>query len=187
MIANFLRVGRPGSEQIPTPYRNPAKSVLLRVRQTANSIADRVRHAMLPADIEFTPLRVLVVDDHPDAADTLAAVLEMLDCPARTCYDGMTALAVAADFQPQVCLLDLMMPKMDGLELASRLREQADGRPLMLVATTAFGDIEIRTQTATAGFHYHLLKPIDTMTLIETLAHLGKILKRPDESPPEEQ
>src|SRR5262249_48981709 len=121
MVAYLLpRLSTPDQEQDlpPVPIANPTRSVLLRVRQTAHAIADRVRHAMLPEESNFTPLRVLVVDDHPDAADSLGAVLEMLDCPVRVCYDGATALAIAETFQPQVCLLDLMMPRMDGLELA---------------------------------------------------------------------
>ena len=162
-------------------------SAILQMRQTAHSIADRVRHAMLPAGVEFAPLRVLVVDDHPDAADALAAVLEMLACPVCACYDGPSALTAAAEFHPQVCLLDLMMPKMNGLELADRLRQQAHGRPLLLVATTALGDIETQTLTAAAGFHYHLTKPVDTQTLVNTLVRLGRILARPTTPPPEEE
>lgn len=164
---------------------DPQASPLVRIRQTAHSITSRVRHALLPDGAEFRPLRVLVVDDHPDAADALAAVLELLDCPARACHDGATALAVAAEFRPQVCLLDLMMPVMDGLELAARLRDQVGPRPLLLVATTALGDIEARTGTALAGFHYHLVKPVDAPTLIDVLARLGRVLGRPVEPPPD--
>ncbi len=169
-----------------TTDTDPNPSTYLHVLQTARSIAGRVRQAMLPDGVEFQPLRVLVVDDHPDAADALAAVLELLDCPVRACHDGPSALAVAAEFRPQVCLLDLVMPKMDGLELAARLREQAGGRPLLLVAATALGDVESRTQTALAGFHYHLTKPIDTSTLINALVQLGQIVAQNDEVPPTE-
>jgi CheY-like chemotaxis protein len=183
MVATFPRVSVTDEDQTPLPGRD-LMSAMLQVRQTADSISGRVRNAMLPAGIRFTPLRVLVVDDYPDAADALAAVLEMLDCPVRACYDGPTALEVAADFRPQVCLLDLMMPRMDGLELAARLRQQAGGRPLLLVATTALGDIETRTQTATSGFHYHLTKPVDTLTLVEALVRLGEVLARPSNLPP---
>ncbi len=127
-------------------------------------------------------MRVLVVDDHPDAADALAAVLELLGCPIRTCYNGRTALVVAAEFDPQVCLIDLMMPGMDGLELATRLKTQAAGRPLLMVATTALADAETQARTALAGFHYHLSKPVGVTTLIDTLTRLGEILSRPLDS-----
>jgi CheY-like chemotaxis protein len=171
------------ARRTPTPDHEPVPSPLARVQQAARGITSRVRQALLPAESEFPPLRALVVDDHPDAADTLAAVLELLDCPTLACTDGPTALAAAADFRPQVCLLDLAMPRMDGLELARRLREQAGGRAMLLVAVTALGDLEARTQTALAGFHAHVTKPVDTPTLIDLLARLGERLARPGEPP----
>ena len=170
----------------PPPDADTLVPPLERLRQTAHTIVDRVRSAVLPAGAKFEPLRVLVVDDHPDAADALAAVVEMLGCPVRACHDGESALAAAAEFRPQVCLLDLMMPKMDGLELADRLRAQAGGRPLLLVATTALGDLEAKTLTATAGFHFHLVKPVDTLALVDTLVRVGKLLARPAPPPPED-
>jgi len=168
----------------PTPAPNslsdPSRDPLERVRRTANSISTRVRHALTPEG--FRPMRVLVVDDQPDAADTLAAVVELLDCPVRVCYTGLAALQVVEAFDPQVCLLDLKMPGMDGFELASRLQERADGRPLLLVATTALADAESKVRTALAGFHYHLTKPVDVSTLIDTLTLLGETLAPPGDS-----
>ena len=115
----------------------PSNYTFDRIRTTARSIEDRVRRALIPAGSKVATLRFLVVDDHPDAADALAAVLELLGCPVRTCYDGFSALVIAEEFDPQVCLLDLRMPRMDGLELAARLKNRAGDRPLLLVATTA--------------------------------------------------
>jgi len=143
----------------------------------AAAIAERVRHALTPE--EFVPLRVLVVDDQPDAADALAEVLVLLGCPARACYSGPEALAVAEEFDPQVCLIDLVMPEIGGLELASRLKARAAGRQLFLVAATALGDTEARVQTALAGFSFHLTKPIDAPTLADTLTRLGRALVPP--------
>ncbi|MCI0704431.1 MAG: response regulator [Planctomycetia bacterium] len=161
----------------PLPPPNPNLDRFARIRQTAASISDRVRDAMTPQG--FRPVRVLVVDDHPDAAEALAAVLDMLGCPVRACQDARSALEVARHFDPQICLLDLMMPGMSGLELASRLKVQAGGRPLFLVATTALGDIEAKTRTALAGFHYHLTKPVDVPTLIDVLTKLSAIFEPP--------
>ena len=126
--------------------------LLDRVKEIARGIEGRVRHALNPTDAPVTQLRILVVDDHPDAADSLAAVLELVGCRVRSSYDPVAALAVAAEFEPHVCLLDLMMPTMDGLELASHLKARAGSRPLLLIATTALGDWEARTRTALAGF-----------------------------------
>jgi CheY-like chemotaxis protein len=164
------------------PLTESALHAIIRARDTAGVIAARVRKALTPPG--FVPLRVLVVDDYPDAADTLAVVLELLGCPVRACHDGQTALTVAKEFLPQVCLIDLVMPGMDGLELASRLKVWAAGHPLLLVATTALGDAESKARTALAGFHEHLVKPVDSATLIDTLTRLGKFIARFDPDPP---
>ena len=168
--------GATGSDPITPPDPTPGANLfsVSRVKQAANSIADHVREALTTDG--FVPVRVMVVDDHPDAADALAAVLELLGCPVRTCYSGASALAVAETFNPQVCLLDLMMPEMDGLELAARLKDRSAGRPLLLVATTAFGDAETQARTALAGFHYHLTKPVDDPN--RCTYQLGKIITR---------
>jgi CheY-like chemotaxis protein len=137
------------------------------------------RQALNPSDASVTQVRVLVVDDHPDAADSLAAVLDLLGCPVRTCYDGESALALAAEFEPHVCLLDLMMPGMDGLELAMKLKRRSGPQPLLMIATTALGDWEARTRTALAGFHHHLSKPINIPELIEAITRLGESLTPP--------
>lgn len=181
MLACPTWAGTTGPSPIPPPGQevlpDPNLYAIARVKQAANSIAERVRQALTPEG--FTKMRVLVVDDHPDSADALAAVLDLLGCPVRACYSGSTALEEAGQFIPQVCLLDLRMPGIDGLELASRLKIQAADRPPLLVATTALGDEESKTRTTEAGFHYHLIKPIDVSTLIETLTHLGEIIAHP--------
>jgi len=149
-----------------------------RIRRTARSIEDRVRRALMPPGSNIAQLRYLVVDDHPDAADALAAVMELLGCQVRTSYDGFSALVVADDFDPQVCLLDLRMPRMDGLELAARLKARAGNRPLLLVATTALGDDATRSRTALSGFHAHLTKPVDVTVLVEEISHLWNDINR---------
>jgi CheY-like chemotaxis protein len=156
--------------------------LLDRVKEIARGIEGRVRHALNPTDAPVTQLRILVVDDHPDAADSLAAVLELVGCRVRSSYDPVAALAVAAEFEPHVCLLDLMMPTMDGLELASHLKARAGSRPLLLIATTALGDWEARTRTALAGFHHHLTKPIDIPALVEAIGRLATVMDQPPQS-----
>jgi len=79
-------------------------------------------------------MRVLVVDDNPDAADSLAAVVELLGCPVCVCYSGQAAMSAAAgEFEPEVCLIDLKMPGTDGFELAARLKNLASGFPRFLI------------------------------------------------------
>ena len=173
----------------PAPAREGTGSGLLeRVRDVARGIADRVRRALLPGDQPAaagrpSALRVLVVDDNPDAADSLAAVLELLGYTVRTFYDGATALAAAEEFRPDACLIDLAMPGMNGLDLAGEFRARAKARPLLLIATTALGAVEDRTRTALAGFHYHLIKPIETPELFAALNRFETILGRPPADP----
>jgi CheY-like chemotaxis protein len=177
-------------EATSDPQPNPGQSlglgarVLDRARGVARSIGIRVRDALRAAGAAPPPLRVLVVDDSPDAADSLAAVLELLGFDVRVSYDGFSARSVVREFTPDACLIDLVMPGLDGLELAAALRAWVGTRPLLLVATTALGAVEDRTRTALAGFHYHLVKPVDAPALVEALTRFGGVLGR-RESPPD--
>lgn len=122
--------------------------------------------------VEPPVLRVLCVDDNRDAADTLGVLLELVGFQSRVCYDGASALAMAETFRPDACILDLSMPGMDGIELARRLRERPWGRYLPLVAVTALGNDEARSQTTQAGFDLHLTKPVDPDRLANVLADI---------------
>jgi CheY-like chemotaxis protein len=104
--------------------------------------------------------RVLVVDDNHDAADTLAMLLEFLDYEVRTAYDGQQAVDVSAQFQPQLVILDINMPVMDGYEAAKILRGRS-GERTVLVALTAVSTPEAKDKAREAGFDIHLRKPVD--------------------------
>jgi CheY-like chemotaxis protein len=117
----------------------------------------------------FPTLRVLCVDDNQDSADSMAMLLDMLGCEVEVSYNGPAALALSDEFRPDVCLLDISMPGMDGCELARRLRQRAGGRPLLLVAMTALGSESDRGRTAAAGFDHHLTKPVEIDALIDAL------------------
>jgi DNA-binding response OmpR family regulator len=110
--------------------------------------------------------RVLCVDDQPHIADSTVLLLRTAGFEALACYDGWTALRLAAQFRPGVCLLDLNMPGMDGDELAKRLLAQPGWRPLLLVAITAMSDERNRRRTAEAGFHHHLVKPVEPEIIV---------------------
>jgi two-component system OmpR family response regulator len=115
-------------------------------------------------------LRILVVDDNRDAADTLASLLMLCGADVRVCYDGAAGVREAAAFRPDVGLFDVNMPWMNGCELARRVRSEAGGRPLLLVAVTGVSDAAAQRQTAGAGFNLHLTKPADPAGLVATLA-----------------
>src|SRR5690606_30218144 len=117
------------------------------------------------------PRRVLVVDDNPDAAESLEMLLRVLGAETRVAGDGEAALAAVRDFHPSIVLLDLGMPGMDGYEVARRIRERPDelGRPL-LIALTGWGQPEDRRRTREAGFDDHPVKPVDLGVLKSLLA-----------------
>lgn len=153
---------------IATATADEASLDLLELAEQLLPNLDRERQTPEPAQDEprpRRPVRALCVDDVADAADTLAALLELLGCETRACYSGAGALEIFDQFRPDVCFLDLSMPGMDGIELASRLRSCVGSRALFLVAVTALGSLEARTKTAVTGFHYHLIKPVDGATL----------------------
>jgi CheY-like chemotaxis protein len=107
------------------------------------------------------PVNVLVVDDNPDAAESLALVLEQAGHRVRVAGDGLAALDAAREVRPDVVLLDLGMPGMNGFEAARRLREDPAARPALLVAVTGWDGDEDRRRTRAAGFAHHLVKPAD--------------------------
>jgi CheY-like chemotaxis protein len=114
-------------------------------------------------------IRVLCVDDYRDAADTLGALLRIYGCEVRVCYDGRSALELDELFRPDVCVLDLTMPGMDGDVLARAIRERRSPAP-RLVAVTALGDEAARRRTAAAGFDFHLVKPVEPDELANVVA-----------------
>ena len=117
-----------------------------------------------------TPLRILIVDDNVDVAKSLARLLIIWGHTVRTANDAQAALDEAATFAPHAILLDHGLPKMDGLEVARRLRARYAGRPLLLAAMTGFGQIQHRQQSTDAGFDHHFTKPIDVDALQGLLA-----------------
>ncbi len=112
--------------------------------------------------------RVLCVDDNRDVAESLVMLLALVGFDARACFDGPAALAVAADFHPQACVLDLNMPVMSGYELARRLRSLL-GPAVFLMAVTAVGDPDADRRVADAGFNLRLTKPADPAVLLGAL------------------
>jgi CheY-like chemotaxis protein len=104
---------------------------------------------------------VLVVDENRDAANTLALVLRQMGHDVRVSYDGREALEVARGLRPDIVFLDLVMPGMDGYEVARQMRSDPQLQRALIVAVTGFGGDEDRERSRSAGIDHHLLKPID--------------------------
>ncbi|MBA3773701.1 MAG: response regulator [Ramlibacter sp.] len=114
--------------------------------------------------------RVLVVDDNRDGAESLAELLASAGFEVQTAHDGATALTLAAQWRPEVLLLDIGMPGMNGYETARRIRKQRWGRGVLLVALTGWGQAEDLRLSSEAGFNVHLVKPVDPLALMKLLA-----------------
>jgi PAS domain S-box-containing protein len=116
--------------------------------------------------------RILVVDDNRDSADSLAMLLRLVGHDVRTVHDGRQALVVAATYQPDLVLLDIGLPGMDGFTVARHMRSQPELAGVVLVALTGYGSEEDRHQAQEAGFNHHMVKPVHFDALIELLAAL---------------
>src|SRR5579883_2025757 len=114
--------------------------------------------------------RVLIVDDNTDAAQTLSMLMEISGHVVQLCYDGLSALKECETFLPEVVLLDIGLPGLDGLEVARRLRAMNLSPRPMLVALTGYGQAEDVRRSREAGFDHHLVKPADPQTLTALLA-----------------
>ncbi|HET7366635.1 MAG TPA: PAS domain S-box protein [Burkholderiales bacterium] len=115
------------------------------------------------------PRRILVVDDNVDAATTLELLLRSLGHETRVAHDGLAALEIAREFRPEVILLDIGMPGLDGYEVARRLRAMNHGTTFRIVAITGWGQEADRLRSKEAGFDLHLVKPVDPGVLVSVL------------------
>ena len=113
-----------------------------------------------------TRRRILVVDDNRDAAEMLAQVLTHAGHEVREEHDGLAALIAAAQFKPQVIVLDLGLPGLDGFEVARRIRADMQGESPRIVALTGYGQESDRRRTAEVGIDLHLVKPVDIDALL---------------------
>jgi CheY-like chemotaxis protein len=116
--------------------------------------------------------RILVADDNRDAADTLSLLLQLDGHEVRTAYDGVEALQIAEQFAPQIALLDIGMPHLNGYQTAQRIREQSWGSSMLLVALTGWGQEQDRRQATEAGFDRHLVKPGDPQIIGALIAEI---------------
>jgi two-component system CheB/CheR fusion protein len=122
------------------------------------------------------PRRVLVVDDNADAAVTLQLLLQSLGHETHVVHDGAAALDAARRLEPDVVLLDIGLPGLDGYEVARRLREMEAARPLRIIAVTGWGTEADRRRSQEAGFDLHLVKPLDPEELAQVLGRNGATL-----------
>ena len=114
-----------------------------------------------PSSAEDRKPRILVVDDNRDAVESLAILLEMMNYDVRTAGDGVEAVEATSAFSPDVVLLDIGLPRLDGYGAAQRIRGLDGGNGVYLVALTGWGQDEDIRRSRAAGFDHHLVKPVD--------------------------
>ncbi|AMV17383.1 PAS domain-containing protein [Planctomyces sp. SH-PL14] len=117
--------------------------------------------------------KILVVDDNKDAATSLAMMLKLMGNETKTAHDGVEALDVAATYRPDLILLDIGMPRLNGYETAKQIRLQAWGKSIVLVALTGWGQEEDRRKSSEAGFDSHMVKPVEPAALERLLASMA--------------
>jgi CheY-like chemotaxis protein len=125
-----------------------------------------------PAEKALAKRRILIVDDNRDGAETLAMLLNFLGSDVRVAYDGPSALETMNAYRPDVVLLDIGMPGMDGYEVAGRVRRDPKLQHLTLIALTGWGQEEDRRRCRQVGIDHHMIKPLDLdalQTLLSTI------------------
>jgi len=115
---------------------------------------------------------ILIVDDNRDSADSLSMLLEITGNKTFLAHDGLEAIEAAEKYRPQVMLLDIGLPKLDGHEVCRRIREQPWGKDIVMIALTGWGQDDDRRKSEEAGFNGHLVKPVDYDQLLELLGEL---------------
>jgi CheY-like chemotaxis protein len=158
-----------GTVEAHSPGPGKGSEFIVRLPLVSVDHAGEIGHENLLARTEDRVRRAFVVDDNADAAATLAALLRRDGHEVHTFNDGCSALESAATIAPDVVLLDIGMPEMDGLEVARRLREMPAMAAALLIAVTGWGQEADRRQTQQAGFDHHLVKPVDAGALRELL------------------
>ena len=118
-------------------------------------------------------LRILVIDDNEDSAEMLRLTLELMGHEVQALYDGLTAVNAVTQYEPDAVFLDLGMPRLNGYEVARRIRALERGKRLTLIALTGHGQEQDKQRSAAAGFDYHLVKPVDSAALTRALSEVG--------------
>jgi PAS domain S-box-containing protein len=118
------------------------------------------------------PIRILVVDDNEDSADSLGLLLKLLGNEVRIAHDGLAAVNMANEFEPRVVLLDIGLPTLNGFEAAEKIRQQPWAKQAVMIAVTGWGEAVDRQRSKKAGFDHHLVKPVDPDVLTRLLQSL---------------
>jgi two-component system CheB/CheR fusion protein len=165
-----------GSVEAESEGLEKGSEFIIRLPALAQHVGEELKqgYPAPTAKVALEEMRVLVVDDNRAAADMLATLFRLKGNPVELAFDGEEALAAAEKFLPDVVLLDLGMPKLNGYDACRRMRQQAWGQKMIIIALTGWGRDEDRERTREAGFDYHLVKPVRPLNLLEVIGDLAK-------------
>jgi len=158
-----------GSIEVKSKGEGQGSEFILRL-PIVSSPSSVVEHA--PTIDASAKRRILIVDDNRDSADSLSMLLELAGNEIYTAHDGVEAVAAIEKHRPEVVLLDIGLPKLDGHEVCRRVREQPWGKDIVVIALTGWGQEDDRRRSEEAGFNGHLVKPVDYDKLLELLGTL---------------
>ncbi len=116
--------------------------------------------------------RILIVDDNKDSAISLGLMLKIMGHDTQMAHDGLEGVAMAAAFRPDVVLLDIGLPRLNGYDVCRRIREQPGGERVVILALSGWGQDEDKRRSKEAGFNFHMVKPVDPAELEKFLAGL---------------
>jgi len=155
--------------------RGKGSEFVVRVPMSASATVPReTRERAKPKSrkANLTSTRILVVDDNQDSADSMGLLLNLLGNEVRIVHDGLAAVDVANEFKPQVVLLDIGLPTLNGYEAAKKIRRKPWGKQAVLIAVTGWGETVDRERSKQAGFDHHLVKPVEPDVLTNLLSSL---------------
>jgi two-component system CheB/CheR fusion protein len=169
MLVRQLVERHDGTIEVRSAGQNQGSEFIVRLPLPVEPRQEPPPQSVEPNVRALSGRRILVVDDNKDAADSMRMLLRLTGNEIRVANDGLEALEAAEQFRPDLVLLDIGLPKLNGYEVAERIRQQPWGRDIILVALTGWGQDEDRRRSQAAGFNLHLVKPVDP-------AVLGKLL-----------
>ena len=184
-LVRFLVEMHAGTVQAMSEGPNRGSQFIIRLPALEESVplADDSRHPV-PTVESTPPRRILIVDDYPLVAESLMRVLALAGHTVRIALDGSAALEVLAGFRPEVIVLDIGLPGMNGYDLARRIRSETASNPVTLIAATGYGQTEDRQRAHEAGFDFHLTKPVDCIALLELIESTRTRRQGHESSPP---
>ena len=161
-----------GTVTARSPGRGKGSEFVVRVPALATSAPAPAPKVIDDGKKTATPRRVLVVDDNRDAAESLAVFLQLSGHTVLTAYDGIEAIEAAEKFRPDLVLLDIGMPNLNGYEACRRIRDTAWGKDMTVIAQTGWGQEDDKQRTRDASFDDHLVKPVDPLAVVKIVAGL---------------